>query len=213
MIRVLGIKRVLLLVVLVTVNVLFAGLVYGLLLPEKVKLQTGLSGLTRQISVVQQDISRLQVEFEQLEEQQSLFEELERDGFFRAQNRREAQDLFESIQNESRVISAVANISPGEIEDDEEAQKASYKILVSPIRLNIEALDDVDIYRYLYLIEKSFPGHITINSMQIERGKNLNAAVLRAVALGESPALISATINLSWRTMIAESQIRNLNRN
>jgi len=213
MIRVLGAKRIVVLLVLIAVNVLLAAMVYGFIMPEKVKMQMNLNGLTRAIGVVGRDISHLQIEFDQLEDQQALYEELEKDGFFRGQNRRQAQDLLERVQAESQVISAVASIRPGEVEDHEEAEKANYKILVSPINLDIESMDDVGVYRYLYLVEKVFPGHIMVNSIEMERNQNLNAAVLRAVALGESPALIKAHVELSWRTMIAESQIQGLSGN
>ncbi|GJL84510.1 MAG: hypothetical protein DHS20C02_02850 [Micavibrio sp.] len=208
MIRVLGAKRVLLLVVLMAVNILFAFAVYGYMMPEKIKTERNLRSLRGQISTVQQDINHLQIEFEQLEEQQAKYQQLEKDGFFRAQGRREAQDLFERIQDSSKVISAVASIRAGEIEDHVEAQKAAHKLLVSPVDLKIEALSDVAVFRYLYLLEKSFPGHIAVNKIDLKRTQNLNAAVLRSITTGSNLSLVEADISLLWRTMIPEANVR-----
>ncbi len=208
MIKILGVKRVLLLVALVAVNALFAAAVYGYMMPEKIKGERNLRALRGQISTVQEDIERFQVEFEQLEEQQARYQALEKDGFFRLQSRRAAQDLFERIQNSSKVVSAAALIKSGKIENHVEAQKAAHKLLVSPVELRIEALSDTEVFRYLYLLEKTFPGHISVNEIDLKRTQNLNAAVLRSIATGINPPLVEANINLVWRTMIPESQVR-----
>ncbi len=208
MIRVLGIKRIFLLLLLLIVNAFFAAGLYNYLIPEKEKKEKELQRLRGDISSVQTDISRLQIEFDQLEEQQQRFNKLEKGGFFRPQDRGEAKELLEIIQNNSRVISAVVNIESGKIEEHEEAKKAAYKLLVSPVTLDIEAIDDIDIYRYLFLIDKSFPGHVTINNIEINREKDITGAVLRGIAIGNNLPLVKASVDISWRTMIPESQVR-----
>ncbi len=208
MIRVLGAKRIFLLFILISLNVVFAAAVYGYMMPERLKSDTELRNLRSQISTVETDISRLQIEFDQLEEQQEQFKALEKDGFFRSQGRRAAEDLLLRIQEDSRVISAVVSIAPGKIEGHHEAEKAAHKLLVSQIEVKIEAMDDIEVYRYLYLLEKTFPGHVKVDDIDLKRVQNVNAAVLRSIATGESPALVEANIKLSWRTMIPESQVR-----
>ncbi len=207
MIKVIGVKRTMILFSLIGLNGFFAAAVYGYMVPENIKLERNLRALRGEISTVQGDIDSLQVQFEQLEQQQAQYEALEKDGFFRSQGRREAQDLFERIQKSAKVVSAVANIESGAVEENEEAQKAAHKLLVSKVSLKIEALSDVDVYRYIYLLEKAFPGHISMDKIDLSRKHTLTAAVLRSIATGENVALVEANIDMTWSTMIPESQV------
>jgi hypothetical protein len=208
MIRILGIKRVAILFILIAVNAAAGGLIYGYLMPEQIKVDRSLRSMRGQISKVQTDISRLQVEFDQLEEQQVRFDGFRSDGFFNLQDRREAEQLLERIQESSEVISAVASISAGEFETNEEAAKSEHRVLASRINLTIDALDDVDVYRYLYLIDQHFPGHISYEEIEMARDIDINAAVLRAIATNTNPPLVKAKVSMTWRTMIPESQVR-----
>lgn len=207
MIRVLGAKRILTIVALLALNALLGAAVYLYLLPEKIGRQRELSSVRGQISTVQTDIGRMQIEFDQLAIQQAGFDNLKKRGFFGAQGRREAEKLLQRIQQEAGVVSAVANIQPGSVEDNEEAQKAEHKILVSPLKIQISAVDDVDVFRYLYLVDKFFPGHVTIDKITLERKANINNTVLRAIATGGKPQLVTADIEGRWRTMIPQKDI------
>lgn len=208
MMRVLGIKRVLVLFVLVVINAAAAGLLYGYLMPEQIKTERALRSERSQIGKVQGDIARLQVEFDQLEEQQARFDALRNDGFFKDQDRREAEELLQQIQRSTKVNSALANIGAGSFETNEEAAKAGHRVLVSKVDLTIAALDDVDVFHYLNLLQTHFPGHVAYEMIELNREMDVNAAVLRGIATGLNPNLVSANVQFTWRTMIPESQVR-----
>lgn len=204
MIRILGLKRIILLGLLVVLNVLLAAAVYLYMNPQEVKKQRELQGVQGEIATLSDDISRMQIEFDDIERQKSRFQELVNDGFFRDQSRREAEELIRRIQVSSNVVTASASIASGEVVDDEEAAKAGYKILKSPVSLTIEALDDVDVYRYLYMVQRYFPGYITYEKLTMERMAAVDASVLRALASGATVPLVKASINMTWQTMIPD---------
>lgn len=207
MIKVIGAKRLILLVALVFLNAALAAVTYIYLVPQESSTSKELRTLRSQNQAKSGDIQRMQIEFEQLGDQQDKFDSLKTDGFFKAQVRSVAKKLFKDIQDESRVVSAVASIRPGTIEENEEARKSAYKVLVSPVEIIIEAFDDSDVYNYLYILEQKFPGHLAVDSIKIQRAKDISGPMLRAIATGANPVLISAAVKLSWRTMIPESQI------
>ncbi len=207
MIRVLGKSRVIILVVLVTVNVLVAYGVYGYLMPDSAKKERELRMVRSQVSTLRTDISRLSVEFSQLETQRSEFEALKEKGFFSKQGRREAELLFEAIQKQAGVISAVANIRSGEFEESEESAKADHVVLRSPIEVRVEAMDELNIYKYIDLVERVFPGHVSVQNITMKREKEVTGALLRSISSGASPVLVSAKIDLMWRTMIPQADV------
>lgn len=207
MIGILGARRVILLLVLALFNAVMGALVYTYLVPEQEVQQRKLRQIRGEVSTLRGDISRMQVEFEQLELQKAEFQRLEADGFFKNQSRKQAENTFNAIQKKSGVNLAVASIEAGVVEDNKEAAKAKYKVLKSPMTVSIEAVDDVDIYHYLFLIENYFPGHVSVENLSIEREADISNTVLRGIASGVNPPLVKAQLDMVWRTMIPESEI------
>ncbi len=207
MIRILGARRILTILILIGVNVVLAATVYLYLMPEGMKKERELKTLRGQTSTVQNDITRMQIEFNQLSVQQAQFDQLRKRGFFGKQGRREAEIVFEKIQKQAGVVSAIANIQGGTVEDNVEAEKAEHKILVSPVKIRLEAMDDVDVYRYLYLVDRFFPGHMAIQRISLERKAEISGDILRSIAGGANPQLVSADIDVLWRTMIPSKDV------
>ena len=83
MIDILGVQRILILFVLVVVNALLAAGVYMYLIPENTAKLREKNNMQSQVSTIRGDIDRMQIEFEQLEEQQAEFKELDADSFFK----------------------------------------------------------------------------------------------------------------------------------
>lgn len=203
---VLGLRRIAVLLSLLVVNALFAAVLYGYILPEKINQERALRSARGQVASLQSDIDRLQIEFDQLEDQKVRFADLETSGFFYGQGRRRAEMLLTDIQKSSGVLSAVASVKPGVFEKSVYAEKAGYKILSSPIEINIEAMDDLNIYRYLYILERVFPGQVLIDKMTITRDLDVTGTLLRRITSGEKPPIIKADLLLSWRTMIPDEE-------
>lgn len=207
MIDVIGIRRMFLLGVLVILNASIGALVYLYLIPMQDDLDNKQTRVERDVRNLRHDLEKIKIEFEQLDEQQSRFDDLKATGFFDAQDRSKAKEIFNAIQDESKVISAVVSVKSGVVEDNPEAQKAKHKILYSPIEVEIEAFDDSDIYRYLDLLQANLPGYLSIDQVDISRTRDISPAVLRAIASGSNPILVESRIKMSWRTIIPESQV------
>jgi hypothetical protein len=207
MIQVLGTKRIMVLVFLIAFNAAIGAGVYTYLIPEMAKKDQELRAMESKVGQVRGDIDRLQIEFEQLEKQQAQFEVLKKEGFFSQQGRNQAQVLFNQIQEQSKVVAAVASVQAGELQENEETEKSGHVLLVSPIKISIDALEDIDVLRYLYLLDKSFPGHISIQNIDLERKSEITNTVWRSISSGTNPQLVKASIDLLWWTMIPQSDV------
>ena len=205
--QVIGIKRLVILFILISLNAVLGASIYLYLMPETSRGEMKLRTLRSQVNVVSSDIDRMQLEFEQLDRQRDSFNALKDDGFFSMQVRSDAKELFSLIQDESGVISAVVSVKSGVILDYPEAKKANHTVLMSPIEVEIKAFDDASVYKYMDIALKKFPGHLSFDSVTIKRLRDISAPVLRAIASGASPELIEASINMSWRTVIPASQV------
>ncbi|MGB4056551.1 MAG: hypothetical protein WBK77_00510 [Alphaproteobacteria bacterium] len=207
MISVLGFRRIVILAVFLGLNAFFGAFLYLYLYPQKISKQAELSALKGKISTVQSDISRMQVEFDQLSSQQAEFEKLRAHGFFNNQDRQKGEQIFKKIQEQSGVISAAASMQKYVVEENAEAQKSEHKVLASRINIKIKAVDDIDVYRYIYLVEKFFPGYITVHKMTMERKAEVTGTVLRGIASGTKPELVNAEIDVEWRTMLPQAEV------
>lgn len=209
MIKVLGMKRVLVLVILASLNIAMGASVYGYLIPQTFQKETDLANLRGQVSVKRDDIDKIRVDMKKLMEQQTRFQALEKRGFFGSQDRRAAELVFEDIQKKAGVISAVANVSSAQVVDDPEAAKAEYKLLKSPVKVEIESLNTVGVYRYIYLLQQYFPGQISIADITLKRNMEISGATLQNIENGENPAMVRADIDMIWHTMIKNSDVIN----
>jgi len=207
MIQVIGTKRIVILLIFALLNIALGVFLYFYMIPQKEKAAQDVRVMRSKVSKVNLDLQNLEVEFQQLDAQQDRFKILEEDGFFSTQIRSEAKELFTRLQKESKVISAVVSVKSGTLEDSVDAQKTFHKVLTSPINIEIKAFDDTDIYNYIELAERHFPGHLSIDRLSIKRSQDSSSALLRSIATGATPVLVSATLNVSWRTMIPEAQI------
>lgn len=207
MVNVLGIKRIIILGALIALNLVVAGLLYGVFKPEEVKKKNELSSVKRQVSTLRNDLSKILVEFEQLETQKEEFATLKQKSFFEEQDRRQAQEILEQIQDASGVISAKASIGGGKTEDHIEAQKSDHKIVISIINIEIAALDDTDIFNYVWLLENKFPGYVDIKEFSYERVEDVDREVLQKISAGEFPQVVKAKISAEWKTMISADDV------
>lgn len=202
MIAVLGTKRVAILLALLLLNMGFGALTYLYFIPEAKKVDRRVSAAQSKVNKTRSEINVLINDFEQIEAKKDFFNLLKNDGFFSNQNRRDVQDLLLEIETQSGVLSSVVNFKRGNPVSEERADKADHLILESPVNIKIKSMNDVDIYKYIYLLEQTFPGHIGTDSISIKRVGEVNNTVLRGIVGGAKPALMEAEIELLWRTLI-----------
>lgn len=207
MIKIIGIRRLVILVILLAFNGVLASVVYMYLVPQKQSVDLARRVERSKVSALQHDIELMEVEFEQLDKQQGFFNKIKEDGFFQNQDRAEAKEMFSLIQKESHVISAFVSVRPGKLVEDREAEKALHKVLVSEMSVDIKAFDDNDVYHYIDLVQKVFPGVVTLQQIEVRRDKDISAALLRSIANGASPELVTAKVEFLWRTMIPQDQV------
>lgn len=208
MMQVLGIKRILMLVVLVAANAALAAATYLYVVPENNRLESELRSVRSQISTKRAEADRLRNEFEQIQEQKAYFEGLETAGFMSDQNRLVARRRIMNIQQYTKVLRAGYDISSADVVNNKIADEIGYVVLSSPISVDVEALDDVDFYNFIYWMENAFPGHVSVGSVNMERALDLNEATLRAIGSGTPTALIKGKVNFVWRTMVPEDEVR-----
>lgn len=210
MIRIVGVKRVMVFAVLTAAAAVLFAADYGYLRPEGNAASAELRQIAAQVAEKRVGSERLRTEADEIRKQQVRYESLAQAGFFSDQNRIVARKRIEDIQRETGVLQASYDIATGEVQKDQNAGEAGYAVLVSPIKIGIEAMDDVDIYNFVYWMENSFPGHIILDSLHARKTQDLNEASLRQIGSGIPTPLIKADLAFSWRTMVSVEKVRSV---
>ncbi len=207
MLEILGRNR---LIVLVGLVLLCGGSAYALyeyLIPQKTEAETVLNSAKSALQQKRVEIQKLKEEYALLQTQLRDFKDIEARGFFNDQGRVEAQENFEKIRAVSGVIIAKYSIAAGQLIEDPRASEAGYVILTSPIKVELDSLEDTDVYSFIKLVQERYPGKIDVVKLDMSRPEKLTSNTLRAINRGSPVNLIRTTLDLNWRTMAARSSV------
>lgn len=178
--------------------------VYEYLIPVREQSERELSVLKAQIQAKYEEVAKMKEEFVLLQSQLRDFKDLEARGFFNNQNRSEAEENFSKLSARVGILKAGLSYKPGEIVNNKQADDAKQMVIKSHGKVDIESLDDVDVYTLLKFLQERYPGSIDITKLELERQQVLNAALLRKIGGGDPVPLIKGTFEFDWRTMTSK---------
>ena len=207
MIKLIGLKRVMALLVLVMLNAALALTFFMWIEPAKAKSENDLRALNGQIAKLRNDILNIKEEIKKTKENMPYFEAMDQLGFFSTQDRFMADELINKLGNDAGVESVTFTINPLEDLKDPRADKAKYRLISSKIDLSeIRGYTDSEIYKFIYAMNNSFPGHIRINEINIQKSAEVTSAALDKIKSGDPSArgFVSASAKLQWLTMIED---------
>ncbi|MFA5592359.1 MAG: hypothetical protein WC989_03490 [Micavibrio sp.] len=176
------------------------------------------------LASTQGEIAQLQMELEQmrqdaifLEREKGTYENITRLGFFEPQDRVEARARLDTIQKLSKIVSARYEIRAATVMREEDTQTDAiineslaaegekapeFAVIESPVIVTLSAIDDIDIYNFIYYLNYGYPGHISIEKLNIERRGDITQDNLKLIGMGTPPELVSARMEIIWRSMI-----------
>ncbi len=207
MIDILGPKRVLVLSILSGFSALFLFIVYGSMVPNYEQKSNQLSAIQGQVSNLNFELNEVLRDFDLINAQKDDFQKLKSIGFMEKQKRGEAQEALQKILEETGVLSSKASIGRGEISDHPKLAETKYKLLKSPVKIEVAALKDADIYGYLAALKEALPGFIGITEFNVSRLNDVSRETLQAIISNKKPAMVSANITADWITLISDQDV------
>lgn len=207
MIEAIGIKRIIILLVLAALTGIFGFLHLSVFSPKSESAMRQASALRGQIVTLRDETEALKTDMTRFRERSIQFKKISDAGFFNDQSRVLARQRLEEMQIESKLLAARYEIKRARIVNSERASKAGYGILETPITLQLSAIDDVDIYKFIYMLNYTFPGQISIVDMELVRRLEVTPEILKEIGLGRPPEIISAKLNVEWRTMVKQENL------
>lgn len=207
MIDILGPKRVLIILVLLVACGVLGAAQYLFMIPENERLQQEINGVRASIASTRAEAERMREEYKQVQEQKAFYGDLDASGFFNDQNRVVARERVEAIQRMTRALAVRYDIKGAILEANQFAAEAGHVVIDSPVSLDVDALDDVDIFSIIYWMENAFPGHVSLNFLQIDRVLDVSAPVLRQIGNGVPTVLVKGKLSFDWRTLRPQTKV------
>lgn len=207
MIRLVGIRRIFAILLLLGLVVLLMSYTLVLAKPGLRKAQQELIKHKADIAEMTSNIDKLTQGIERFTTQKDYFEQIQKFGFFDPQNRVEARRRLNLMQKESRLLSAKYTIKQAIAAKSEKAAVANYKVLDTEIAFTFEALEDIDIYNFIYLLNYGFPGQIAIEELSISRDQEITQPLLRNIGIGDYEPLVKGELKVIWTTMVPEDSV------
>jgi hypothetical protein len=207
MIARIGARRTFVLIGLVSVLALLFFMTEYVLKPNAMKSEQKLNVMRGELSTLQTEVQKMQADFVLFEKQKEFFNTISKMGFFNDQNRVLARERFDTMQKLSKITSAKYEIRAANLLTQESPPETGFVVMESPISVSLSAVDDLDVYRFIHYLNYGFPGHITISSINLTRNIDVTPEILKQIGSGTPPEIISAKLELDWRTMARTQDI------
>ena len=195
-----GMKRVILLGALLAANVVLYGFSQTLFAPQVEKNARELSKVKRQASRYQKDLNALRNDFDQLGGQQETFNRLTEKDFFGDVSLPVQLEALDLIAEQTGIDALVKVSAPKDLKLSG-MDRVDWVMVKREIVVDIKALDDVDIYRYIRRVQDQLPGYLKVKDVSIRRNADYSADLLRQIIRGKFPDIVSASLNYDWYVM------------
>lgn len=205
--KLIGVKRTLMLAILLAVNLAIAAVFFLQINPMRDDANAKLNEVNGEIASQSQKIASIKSDMDTFNKTLPDFKALEAKGFTLNQDRfRMSRDL-DDVRKKASLAGFSFTINDVRKIDNPDALAAHMQLIDSRIRIeNVVSLLDLNIYDFVDKMTTDFPAHLRVQSFEITRKDPLNDVALGHIAKKEPVNLISATAEFDWLTMIPKQE-------
>ena len=205
MIKLIGIKRALILAILLAANVAVAGIFFLAILPMNSKATADLARVEGEITSLQKKINDVKKEVNDFKRNLPRYEHLKEVGFFSVQDRFQLERDLNTVQEKSRLQGFNYTVSEVQTLENAEAKKSKSRVIKSQINIeNPFAMTDADFYRFLNAMMSEFPSHVRIQSFSVARNAELDNETLVKIRTQELRSLVRASAVFEWMMIVPD---------
>lgn len=205
MIKLIGIKRALILAILLAANLAIAGIFFFGILPMRAKASAELTRVQNDISSLQGKINNVKKELADFKRNLPKYENLKSVGFFSAQDRFQLERDLNKVQEKSGLQGFSYTVSEVQTLENADAKKSKSRIIKSEIKIEKPfALVDRQFYDFVYAMMQDFPSHVRLQSFSLSRKGELDNETLAKIRSQEIRSMMDANAVFEWMTIVPE---------
>jgi len=209
MIRLIGLNKIFLILLLGILLGCFLFYYFVVAVPEISNAKRELANNDYEIGELNQNLEEIRTGIANFKDREAEFKELFRHDLFNSQNRVDARNKLTEIRDASGVLSAQYSVQSAAVEPNKKMEEAGHQILSTPMVFELEAIEDSDIYKFLFLLNYGFPGQVNIDSVSITREEAVTIPLLKQIGIGQAEMrpLVKSKITASWKTIVPNTAI------
>lgn len=205
--KLIGIKRLILLSILIAVNATIAAAYFLWIGPMLIESQNRLNGMKGEISKLQSKIQNTKLELAEYKKNLPAYQALEKTGFMTVLAERLQANAF--ISRELDAVRQNAELGGFSFQLNDmpnvsypEADSAKLAIRAKRINLDkVSALLDINFYDFADRMVREFPAHVRLQSLVIDRKEKLDQAALTKIVEKKQVNLLEAKAVFDWLTV------------
>lgn len=124
---------------------------------------------------------------------------LEVEGFLGVQQRLPAIRRLEALRHEHRITGLEYQILPADSAELSRPPERGVTLVTSKIILTMRGYLDRDIISFVTAVQHELPGHLTVETFEINKLAAPNATSLAKIRKGRGPDLVNGVATLLWR--------------
>ena len=205
--KLIGLKRAIILAVLLLINVLIAAVYFLQVMPMAEESERKLNEVNGQIASTSQIISSIKADLETFKVTLPQYRELEAKGFTLPQDRfRMSRDL-DTVRLKAELAGFKFTINDiKRVENADVDATSTMQLIYRRIKVdNVESLLDTNFFAFIDAMQRDFPAHTRFQSMQIRRKDPLNGVALAKIQKREKVDLIIAEAQFDWLTVVPKA--------
>lgn len=203
MIKLVGLKRLVFLVSVVSLNIFVLAAYFlgvGPLLDD-VTMQR--DSINAQISDTQTKLASIKDDMKFVEQNLSKYKQLETSGFFLSQDRFMINRTMEDLRKKAGIASFSFSVADVKEIPNADAASINYKLINSHIKVDkIVSPIDTNVYILTQEMAHVFPDFARIQTLDVTRENDVTEGTLKQIAAGQPVNFVNAVVEFDWITMI-----------
>lgn len=201
--KLIGIKRALLLAVLLAINLAIAGLFFFVIEPMRANATSQLAAVEGQISGLQSKIQNVKRELEDFQRNLPKYEQLKQAGFFNNQDRFDLMRHLDDVRLKNDMRGFPFDVTEIKEIPNKDAAASKSRLIMSRINIkDVPVLVDNDFYQFVDVMEQVFPSHVRLQSFTISRVPRFDATFLADIRSKKKNGAVTATAEFDWLTIV-----------
>jgi hypothetical protein len=205
MIKLIGVRRGILLGVVLGLNLLMGVLYFLVLVPMRVDAESQLDAASRQISQLSNNVQNVKRELAAYPANYAQYQDLGKKGFFTGQDRFQAGRILDDLREKSGLLGYSYKLDAIRPLANKLADAANSNLIDSRITIDkISSPLDIGVYALIANLYSSFPQHVRLQKFEIRRLGEVNEASLAGLST-RTTGLIDATLVFDWLTVVPKA--------
>jgi len=113
-------------------------------------------------------------------------------------DRQSATEIIQKLKADYNISTLKLKIKPVDDVKQKEYDTPTVSLVYSLIELDIGAMSDESVLRFMQAVERNLPGFIIVNKLTLMRKGEISDETLKGISAGSLPELASASLSMYW---------------